>query len=170
MSAAFPVIKSLAPTIGKTLSLSALSGLASEGVCQLVKKISRNKVDKLIAYEKYLTEKQKQDILNALPTGSGVYIKPTQKQLGSGFGTILASIGIPLAIEAIKKITGKGAPRMGAPINEGLIPYQLQPPLFFGTWKNPIGMGKKKKTWKGKGFLLGKNSPFNSIPILGAIL
>ena len=29
---------------------------------------------------------------------------------------------------------------------------------------------KKKKTKKGKGILLGKDSPFNSMPILGSIL
>ena len=32
--------RALAPTIGKTLGLSALAGLASEGASQLVKKIS----------------------------------------------------------------------------------------------------------------------------------
>ena len=44
------------------------------------------------------------------------------------------------------------------------------PPPFYGNWKNPIGMGVKKKKTKGKGLLLGKNSPFNSIPIIGDIL
>ena len=29
--------------------------------------------------------------------------KPTKTQMGNGFGTILASIGIPLAIELVKK-------------------------------------------------------------------
>ena len=48
--------------------------------------------------------------------------------------------------------------------------YPYQSPPFFGTWKNPIGMGVKKKKSKGKGLLLGKNSPFNSIPIIGDIL
>ena len=51
--------------------------------------------------------------------------------------------------------------------------YPYRPPPFFGTWENPIGMGVKKKAArrsKGKGLLLGKNSPFNSIPILGTIL
>ena len=48
-----------------------------------------------------------------------------------------------------------------------------QPPPFIGSWNNPIGLGvKKKKTTKkkGKGLLLGPNSPFNNIPLLGAIL
>ena len=51
-------------------------------------------------------------------------------------------------------------------------PYPYRSPPFIGTWENPIGMGikKKKPKSKGKGILLGKNSPFNSIPILGSIL
>ena len=44
------------------------------------------------------------------------------------------------------------------------------PPPFYGNWGAPIGMGVKKKKSKGKGLLLGKNSPFNSIPIIGDIL
>ena len=52
--------------------------------------------------------------------------------------------------------------------------YPYGPPPLFGTWENPIGMGviKKKagRPSKGKGLLLGKNSPFNSIPLIGATL
>lgn len=36
--------RALAPTVGKTLGLSALAGLASEGASQLVKKISGGNV------------------------------------------------------------------------------------------------------------------------------
>lgn len=100
----------LASTLGKTVGLSALAGLASEGACQIVKKISgvqvvgflisRSKINQLIAYKYLLIIKQKQDTLNTLQTGSGVKIKPTKAQSG---GFFLASIGVPLAIEAIKK-------------------------------------------------------------------
>ena len=45
----------------------------------------------------------------------------------------------------------------------------MSPPLD-ETWNNPVGMGVKKKNRRGQGLLLGKNSPFNSIPILGTIL
>ena len=45
-------------------------------------------------------------------------------------------------------------------------PYPYMSPPFFGTWENPVGAGVEKKKRKGKGLLLGKNSPFNSIPIL----
>ena len=56
------------------------------------------------------------------------------------------------AIEAIKKITGKGAPRMGSDsIKDGGSSPRVgmyQPPPFFGTWDqsgNTVGMGMKKK-------------------------
>ena len=208
--------RALAPTIGKTLGLSALAGLASEGASQIVKKISGsgtkkgqkststfkikfNDIEKLIPHEQELNKKQKQDILKALKKGNDVVIKTTKTQTGGLLGTLLASIGIPLAVEAIKKLTGsgtsgkgaprigpyvkgKGAPRVGSYIEGGRAPrigapnlgsiYQ-RPPPFIGTWEqamgNKLGSGVKKKMPQGKGLLFGKNSPFNSIPLLGAI-
>ena len=114
-SAIIPLARSLAPTLAKTLGLSALAGLASEGASQVVKKISgkgvqtggflipQDKIQKLIDNKNLLTKKQKQDILNALQSGGRLVIKPTNKQSGGLLGSLLASIGIPLAIEAIKK-------------------------------------------------------------------
>ena len=98
------------------------------------------------------------------------------------FGTLLASIGIPLVLKAL---TGRGMhveqsrPRRSIPVyvplkksggKHKMMPYQ--PPPYIGTWGNQIGLGKKKTTKKrkGKGLLLGANSPFNQIPLLGAIL
>ena len=178
--------RTFGPTLAKTVGLSALAGAASEGASQIVKKISgkgsqtggflipNSKIDQLIANKHLLSNKQKKDILNALQTGSGVHIKPTQKQSGGFLGTLLASIGVPLALEAFKKMTGSGVPRIGrAPkLNGGAAPrigvYQPPPP-FFGTWEQGGG-GSKKKKKSGKGLLLGKNSPFNGIPLLGTIL
>ena len=52
-----------------------------------------------------------------------------------------------------------------------VLPVDYRPPPFFGTWENPTDMGVKKKApQKGKGLLLGKNSPFSGIAIVGAIL
>ena len=53
--------------------------------------------------------------------------------------------------------------------------HLLQPPPYYGSWDYPLGMGiRKKKQKKAKekrqGIAFGKNSPFNNIPILGAIL
>ena len=186
--------RTFAPTIAKTIGLSALAGAASEGASQIVKKISgkgvqtggflipQNKIDQLITYKHLLTAKQKKDILNALQTGSGVHIKPTKVQTGGFLGTLLASIGVPLAIEAIKKMTGKGAPQMGQPQQRpprsndnqdgGLLMPMYRTPPFYGNWPNgTIGMGTKKKDpKKGKGLLLGKNSPFKNVPLLNILL
>ena len=187
--------RTFVPTIAKTLGLSALAGAASEGASQIVKKISgkgiqtggflipQNKINQLIAYKHLLTTKQKQDILNALQTGSGVHIKPTKVQTGGFLGTLLASIGVPLALEVIKKITGNGSPRMGQPKqipprsnnqNGGLLDPIYRTPPFYGNWPNDtIGMGIKKKRnahKKGDGLLLGKNSPFKNVPLLNILL
>lgn len=66
--------------------------------------IPQNKINQLIAYKYLLSAKQKQDILNALQTGSGVHIKPTKTQMGRGLGTILTSIGKPIAMKLVKKL------------------------------------------------------------------
>ena len=95
----------------------------------------------------------------------------------------------------LKALTGRGmqveqsTPRRSIPIyvprhttrrKDGgkhgiMMPYG--PPPYIGSWadyQNPIGYGIKKKPTKrkrkGKGLLLGPNSPFNQIPFLGAIL
>ena len=88
-------------------------------------------------------------------------LRPNKSQHGGFIGALLASIGIPLAIDAIKKMTGgaprmggpvrdgRGAPRLGRPLKEGhgaprLGIYQPPPP-FVGTWeKMRTGGGKKK--------------------------
>ena len=128
------------PTIGKTLGLSALGGLAEAGAKKLIGSgqqtgflIPQDKINKLIEYKHLLSTKQKQDILNALQSGSGVRIKPTKTQSGGFLSTLLASIGIPLALDLVKKMTGKGAPRMGMPP-----PFYSYPPYVTGN-------GKKKK-------------------------
>ena len=176
--------RTFGPTLAKTVGLSALAGAASEGASQVVKKISGKgsqtggfmipfaQIHQLIENKHLLSDKQKKDILNALQNGSGVHIKPTKKQTGGFLGTLLASIGVPLALEAFKKMVGgSGVPRIGkSPLQGGAAPrmgaYQPPPP-FYGTWENHGG-GKKKKS--GEGLLLGKNSPFNGIPLLGTIL
>ena len=202
-SAIIPLARSLAPTLAKTLGLSALAGLASEGASQVVKKISgsgqrakraeqvggflipQNKIQKLIDNKHLLTNKQKQDILTALQSGGQIVVKPSKKQSGGLLGTMLASIGIPLALDMVKKLFGKGAPRVGRPkggkgaprvgrpkggkgaprLGGPVLPFKRPPPIV-GNWGQ--GMGGKKS--KGEGLLLGEKSPFNNIPILGAIL
>ena len=154
--------RTLAPTLGKTIGLSALAGLASEGASQVVKKIAgkglqsggflipQNKIDRLIANKHLLTDRQKKDIVDALQSGGQLVMKPTKSQYGGFLGTLLASIGIPLAVEAIKKMTG-GAPRMGSKLEGHGAPRigMYQPPPFIGTWEQARkGGGKKKKKSK----------------------
>ena len=137
-SAVVPLARTLAPTLAKTLGLSALAGLASEGASQVAKKISgkgamtggflipQDKIQKLIDNKHLLTNKQKQEILAALQSGGQVVVKPSAKQSGGMLGTILASIGIPLALDMVKNLfgkgaaagTGAGAPRVGTPKRE----------------------------------------------------
>ena len=128
------------------------------------------------------------DLINKMyQTGGRLVIKPTRKQIEGGFLGTLASIGIPMAISLVSKMFGGGlqVDRRGSsntsnvyvppppppPTHGEGYPYHFPPP-FIGKWSNPIGMGvkKKKPKSKGSGLLLGKNSPFNSIPILGTIL
>ena len=99
-----------------------------------------------------LTNKQKKDILNSLQSGGQIVVKPTKSQYGGFLGTLLASIGLPLAIEAIKKITG-GAPRMGSDLIKGHGAPRLgmyQPPPFIGTWEQVRKGGGKNKAPKKK--------------------
>ena len=54
-------------------------------------------------------KKKKKQILDALQTGGQLVIRPARKQLeGGALGAILASVGIPLAIELDSKLFGKG--------------------------------------------------------------
>ena len=174
--------------VAPVLATGALSALGSLGIDKIFGKglqsggfmIPQNKVDQLIKYKDWLSASQKKQIRTALQTGSGVVIKPTKKQRGGFLGTLLASIGVPLLLNAL---TGKGLQvdrqrsKRSLPVyippstSEGGLfnPYAVPPP-FIGTWKNPIGMGVKKKALKGEGLLSGKDSPFNGIPLLGAIL
>ena len=143
------------------LASGALSGLDSVGVNKLFGSgflIPDSKVNQLIQYKDLLTAKQKRDILNALQTGSGVHIKPTKKQMGRGIGTILASIGIPMLLDAVM---GKGLQvdsnrsRRSVPIKlppkqggKMYLQFPYQSPPFYGTWDQTglgIGGGKKKK-------------------------
>lgn len=102
-----------------------------------------------------------------------------------------------MLLKLLKKMTGKGAPRMrrstrslprslsrsttqqttsqGGPGAPRISIYQ--PPPFIGTWEqaqgNTIGMGTKKnprKSKKAQGILLGANSLFKNVPPLNILL
>ena len=160
---------------GGAMDLASLYEIARKGI-----PIPAAALTLLPSISNAFNKSQLNQISRAMQTGRGFTIKPTRKQIEGGFLGTLASIGIPIAISLVSKMLGGGlqVDRQGSsntanvyvpPTNGKGYPYQ--PPPFIGTWSNPIGMGvKKKKNSKGKGLLLGKNSPFNSIPILGTIL
>ena len=123
-------------------------------VSEIIKKISGGQIfqipnDKLFMLAQMsnlLTPKQKRDLATAHKLMQDMNFRVTQKQVGNGIGTILASKGIPLAIDAIKGLTGRGvrdgsAVRMASSRSEAA-PRIGRPPPFIGTWK---GRGKKKK-------------------------
>ena len=181
-SAIIPLARSFAPTLAKTLGLSALAGLASEGASQVVKKISgkgakrppgamtggflipQNKIQKLIDNKHLLTNKQKQDILTALQSGGQVVVKPSKKQSGGLLGTMLASIGIPLVLEMAKNLFGKGgaggagAPRLGRPKGKGAAGGAGAPNLGTPFQRPPpiVGNWEQATSW-GRG--MGKKNP-----------
>ena len=127
----------------------------------------------LINLKEMFTNAQKTLIGKGLQSGKGIVLKPTKRQIHGGLLGTLAAIGIPMAIELASKIFGQGlqVPRKaggkglqtlrkgGIGLQVSQKPFLWQPPPFYGTWEG-----------QGEGLLLGENSPFNHIPILGAIL
>ena len=205
---ALPYASSATSKAAPALATGALSALGSLGIDKIFGKrqssgflVPQSKIDQLTKYKDMLTKKQKEQIVQALHTGGQLVIKPTKTQSGGFLGTVLASIGIPMLLNAL---TGKGLQvdrhrtkrsqnvylpstlgvsaqpkrtKSSSSTHDGglILPMNqlpMYPPPFIGSWKNPVGMGlkKKKPRKKGKGLLLGKNSPFNGIPLIGAIL
>ena len=135
------------------LATGAVSAVGSLGVDKIFGKgqtggflIPQNKIDQLIKHKGWLTEGQKKQILSALQSGGQLVIRPTAKQRGGFLGSLLASIGIPLALEMGSKLFGKGL-SVPKKAGEGLmmgpkpgwVPYH--PPPLYGSWE---GSGKKK--------------------------
>ena len=107
-SKSLPMAMPLAKKAITPLAAGALSGLASLGVDKIFGKgqrggflIPQDKIAQLIAYKHLLSAGQKKDILNPLQTGSGLVIRPTKTQSGGFLGTLLASIGAPLLLNAL---------------------------------------------------------------------
>ena len=116
LSSLLPVIRTAAPTIGKTLGLSALAGLASEGASQIVKKITgghalgaerraqvfrvpNENLFRLAMMSDLLTKGQIRDLARAHQGGADMLFRLTRGQVGNGIGSILASIAIPMVLD-----------------------------------------------------------------------
>ena len=139
----------------------------------------------MIAYKHLLSTGRKKDIRNALQSGGQLIIKPTRTQQGGFLGTLLASIGAPLLLNAL---TGKGlqTDRTGTTNTmsmyfpgdttnaHGMInPYAYISTPFFGTWENPVGMEVKKKkkrtgiaAWQKQSIQFNPNSRNNTIKFI----
>ena len=82
----------------KQLGLSALAGLASEGVSQIMKKITGGQIFqvpnkhlyRLAMMDNLLTKGQIRDLAKAYTDNSDMMFKVTNKQVGNGIGSILA--------------------------------------------------------------------------------
>ena len=118
LSSLLPVIRTAAPTIGKTLGLSALAGLPSEGASQIVKKITggqalgaerrahvfrvpNENLFRLAMMSDLLTKGQIRDLARVHQGGADMLFRLTKGQVGNGIGSILASIAIPMVLDYI---------------------------------------------------------------------
>ena len=91
------------------LATGAISALGSLGIDKIFGKGINIPIPKefpMIVNE--LTKSQIDQINRVSQTGGRLVIKPTRKQIEGGFLGTLASIGIPIAIELVSKMLGKG--------------------------------------------------------------
>ena len=144
--------------LARPLIKPALGALASAGLSfgaeKVLKKIFgkgfRPKEIELYKLVQQMTPTQKKAAEQYL-VGQG-FVKGGSAQYG-GFLGMLASIGIPLAIDLVKKIIGKGlqtqsphsrpqrAPPLPPPAKKGG-GMQIRPPPFFGTWDDYLEKNK----------------------------
>ena len=162
VSVALPLAKK---AVGPVLS-GPLSGLASLGVDKIFGKgqtggflMPNNKTVQLIQYKHLLTSAQKKTILDSLQSGGQLVFKPSKTQQGGFLGTLFASIGIPMLLNAIagkghghslqvdrsRSRSKKSLPVYVPPKYGGLI-YTLP---FYGSWNDNkmVGMGTKERQW-----------------------
>ena len=153
------------------LATGAVSALGSLGIDKIFGKgmhIPKKFYPMLPNIVNELTQSQINEINTVMQTGGRLMLKPTRKQIEGGFLGTLASIGIPIAIELVSKMFGKGLqvdktpppPPPPNPLSNVYLPqsggkFTMYPPPFYGKWNETIGMGKKtgrgkKKTGKGK--------------------
>ena len=155
---ALPYATKAVTKVAPALATGALQALGSLGIDKIFGKgqtggflIPQNKIDQLIKYKDLLTKKQKEQIVSAIHTGGQLVVKPTKTQSGGFLGTLLASIGVPLLLNAL---TGKGlqvdSNRLRGSVdvyvpkaNKGglIMPQNWRSPPFYGNWPQTSGMG-----------------------------
>ena len=110
---ALPYATKAVTKVAPALATGALQALGSLGIDKIFGNgvqtggflIPQDKIDQLIKYKDLLTKKQKEQIVSAIHIGGQLVVKPTKTQSGGFLGTLLASIGVPLLLNAL---TGKG--------------------------------------------------------------
>lgn len=112
-----------------------------------------------------MTEKQRAQLLDALQTGSGIpRFQLTKSQRGGFLGTLVASLVVPELLKAFTGgSTGRGFSFKGSQGSR----RSVYVPKSKGGGKR---FKKSGRQMTGRGLILGKNSPFKGIPILGDIL
>ena len=148
-SALSKVVPALATGAMSVLGSFGIDKISGKGVQQAGFLTRPNKIKQLINYRHSLTAGQKKQILDALQRGGRLVINPIKTQRGGFFGTLLASIGVPMLLNALTgrglNVARKSRGGKGLSVSRGpgmSIPYQKPP--FLGTWGNPVGMGVKE--------------------------
>ena len=93
------------------LATGAVSALGSLGIDKIFGKginIPKKYFPMLPYIVNELTQSQIDQINKVTQTGGKLVLKPTRKQIESGFLSTLASIGIPMAISFVSKMFGGG--------------------------------------------------------------
>ena len=141
------------------LATGAISALGSLGIDKIFGKgmhIPKKFYPKMYYIVDELTPTQINQLDRVINTEERLMLKPTRKQIEGGFLGTLASIGIPIAIELVSKMFGKGLqvdktppPPPPNPYSNVYLPqsggkFPVYPPPFYGNWNETIGMGKKK--------------------------
>ena len=178
---ALPYATKAVTKVAPALATGALQALGSLGIDKIFGKgqtggflIPQNKIDQLIKYKDLLTKKQKEQIVSAIHTGGQLVVKPTKTQSGGFLGTLLASIGVPLLLNAL---TGKGlqvdkqssrrSVNVHVPKNKNgglILPQNWRSPPFYGSWPQSNGMGLKKK--KKHSIISFVNKPLSNLDLL----
>ena len=186
-----PKVLPMAKSLLSPLATGALTGVGENIVNKLFGKgqtcgfiIPPNTINQLLLYIAIMTIKQKRDLNKAMQTGQGMRFLPTKHQMGTGLWSILASSGIPLAVNLISKLTGKGLkvdrsksrrsrPVYVPPNIDGGLVYPMMPPPVYGMW--PTTGRRKKRTRITSMLGIPQNTGFNSnvwsnIPLVGQLI
>ena len=130
---------------------------------------------------------QQKKLVNSYKSGSGLVLKTGSGQKGGFLGSLLAGIGIPLIAKLLGGCHGENHGDDRLRMFESLLPLidrceidvsqsgnglviRSQPTKSGGTVIPALRYLLSGNKIKGSGLLLGPNSPFSQIPLLGALL